>query len=123
MAAHSAEYVTLGLAPLSRFGPRQTSDATWLRLVLGWVRAHGRRFYNFDGLDAFKAKFQPEWWEPVYAIARTGHGRTFPPRALWAIAGAFGGRAAAQEARWIAARRERGESTARRASNPSGGRD
>ncbi|AHG91273.1 Lysylphosphatidylglycerol synthetase, domain of unknown function DUF2156 [Gemmatirosa kalamazoonensis] len=135
MAAHSAEYVTLGLAPLSRFGPRQTSDATWLRLVLRWVRAHGRRFYNFDGLDAFKAKFQPEWWEPVYAIARTGHGRTFPPRALWAIAGAFGarspvtlmmhavGRAAAQEARWLAARREHGDSTRSRASNPAGGRD
>jgi len=135
MAAHSAEYVTLGLAPLSRFGPRQTSDATWLRLVLRWVRAHGRRFYNFDGLDAFKAKFQPEWWEPVYAIARTGHGRTFPPRALWAIAGAFGarspvtlmmhavGRAAAQEARWLAARRDHGESTARRASNQARGRD
>jgi len=54
------------------------------------VRAHGRRFYDFDGLDAFKAKFQPERWEPVYAIAL---GRAFPPRALYAIAGAFGGRA------------------------------
>ena len=123
MTADGAQYVTLGLAPLSRHGPPHEHEPTWLRLVLGWVRAHGRRFYNFDGLDAFKAKFQPEQWEPVYAIARTGRvGGTFPPRALWAIAGAFGAcspvtlmthavaRAATQEARWL-----------RAGSTPSGG--
>jgi phosphatidylglycerol lysyltransferase len=52
------------------------------------VRLHGARFYNFDGLDAFKAKFNPEKWEPIYAIAE---GASFPPRALYAIAGAFSG--------------------------------
>ncbi|HEY0777876.1 MAG TPA: DUF2156 domain-containing protein [Gemmatirosa sp.] len=94
VAAEHAEYFTLGLAPLSRRGgpPPDTGVPLWLRLTLRWVRAHGRRFYDFDGLDAFKAKFQPEHWEPVYAIAR---GRAFPPRALYAIAGAFGGRAPA----------------------------
>lgn len=94
VAADGAEYFTLGLAPLSRRGV-QAADAgvpLWLRLTLAWVRAHGRRFYDFDGLDAFKAKFQPERWEPVYAIAR---GLAFPPRALYAIAGVFGGRAPA----------------------------
>ena len=40
------------------------------------------------GLDAFKAKFNPEEWEPIYAIAE---GASFPPRALYAIAGAFSG--------------------------------
>ena len=30
--------------------------------------APGTRCYNFDGLDAFKAKFPPERWESIYAI-------------------------------------------------------
>jgi phosphatidylglycerol lysyltransferase len=60
----------------------------WLDLLLRWVRVHGRRFYNFDGLDAFKAKFNPQLWEPIYAIADADR---FPPRALYAIAGAFSG--------------------------------
>jgi phosphatidylglycerol lysyltransferase len=132
MAADGAEYVTLGLAPLSRHGPPPESDAAWLRLVLAWVRAHGRRFYNFEGLDAFKSKFLPERWEAVYAIARGSGPRegSFPARALWAIAGAFGGRspvtlmahaivrAAMQETRWLAVRgrahaRARGSGAAR----------
>ena len=94
VAADGAEYFTLGLAPLSRRGvPAPDAGVPlWLRLALAGVRAHGRRFYDFDGLDAFKAKFQPERWEPVYAIAR---GLAFPPRALYAIAGVFGGRAPA----------------------------
>ncbi len=94
VADEGAEYFTLGLAPLSRRGapPPDAGVPLWLRIALGMVRAHGRRFYDFDGLDAFKAKFQPERWEPVYAIAR---GRAFPPRALYAIAGVFGGRAPA----------------------------
>jgi phosphatidylglycerol lysyltransferase len=113
LANDGAAYVTLGLAPLSRHAPAAGDAPVWLRVALEWVRAHGRRFYDFDGLDAFKSKFRPEQWEPVYAIAR---GTSFSPRTLWAIAGAFGGRsplalvaaagarALAQEARWLAAR-------------------
>ena len=88
LAALGADYVTLGLSPLSRraevVAPPQP---LWIRLLLGWIRAHGRRFYNFDGLDAFKAKFLPQSWEPIYAITserRVGLGT------LWAISGAFG---------------------------------
>lgn len=86
LAAEGAEYVTLGLAPLSRRVPSQADEPWWLRLALGWVRAHGRRFYNFEGLDQFKAKFRPDRWEPVYAIAAEPR---FTPRMLYAIAGAF----------------------------------
>ncbi len=97
LARDGARYVTLGLSPLST----RATDATagdapppmWLRAVFGAVRAHGRRFYNFDGLDAFKAKLGPDEWEPIYAIARAS---CFRPGDLYAIAGAFGGGSAAR---------------------------
>ncbi|HZK77652.1 MAG TPA: DUF2156 domain-containing protein [Gemmatimonadaceae bacterium] len=82
-----ADYVTLGLAPLAKRDviPHE-SEPHWLRLALRLTGAHGKRFYNFGGLERFKAKFQPDKWEPVYAIQRA---RSFSPRALYAIAGAF----------------------------------
>jgi phosphatidylglycerol lysyltransferase len=87
MAEEESEYVTLGLSPLSRRAAISTEDnPLWLRWLLSWARAHGKRFYNFDGLDAFKTKFQPERWEPVFAIFNAPH---FSPTALYAIAEAF----------------------------------
>ncbi|HEY3782230.1 MAG TPA: DUF2156 domain-containing protein [Fimbriimonadaceae bacterium] len=105
-----AEYVTMGLVPLSTHGHQIPNTPTWLKLILKWVRAHGRRFYNFDGLEWFKTKFHPEEWEPIYAISKEEH---FSPRTLYAIAAAFSdespivavgkglGRAVAQEAKWL----------------------
>jgi hypothetical protein len=58
----------------------------WDWEALTWIRAHGRRFYNFDGLEAFKAKFQPRAWEPIFAISREPR---FSPHTLYAIAAAF----------------------------------
>ena len=82
-------YVTLGLAPLAEHGGGATAEQpAWLRVRLRWVRAHGRRFYNFAGLEAFKASMQPMSWEPIYAIAPGGR---FTPRMLRAVAGAFSG--------------------------------
>ncbi|MBZ0114511.1 MAG: DUF2156 domain-containing protein [Thermoanaerobaculia bacterium] len=84
-----AQYVTLGLSPLSRrSGLKETTARWWIRFLLGWVRAHGRRFYDFEGLDFFKSKLQPESWEPIYAVARDRH---LGLRDLYAIAGAFSG--------------------------------
>lgn len=82
-----AEYVTLGLAPLGKRNvlPHPPEPA-WIRLALELAAAHGKRFYNFAGLEAFKSKFYPAGWEPVFAISS---GRRFSPRALYAIAGAF----------------------------------
>lgn len=81
-AVRGAEMVTMGIVPLagSFVGPG------WLRLLTRWARAHGRRFYNFDGLEWFKEKFHPEVWEPVYVISRE---RRFSFRTLWAVAAAF----------------------------------
>jgi phosphatidylglycerol lysyltransferase len=85
--ADGADYVTMGLAPLSKRGPAGPhAPMPWLRLMLAWLKAHGRRFYNFEGLDAFKAKLRPDYWEPVYAISRE---RRFSVRTLYAIAAAF----------------------------------
>jgi len=106
LAADGFEYVTLGLAPLSRHSLPQAVNPLWLRMALKVVRAHGRRFYNFEGLDRFKAKFQPERWEPVYAIVNERH---FSPGALYAIAAAFSDGSPAStigRALWRAARTE-----------------
>ncbi|HEU4752479.1 MAG TPA: DUF2156 domain-containing protein, partial [Armatimonadota bacterium] len=54
-AAEGSRYATLGLAPLAGVGG-------WL----GTVRHWSRRLYDFEGLRAFKAKFRPDHWEPVY---------------------------------------------------------
>jgi lysylphosphatidylglycerol synthetase-like protein (DUF2156 family) len=89
IGAAGATYATLGLSPLSqRAAISPPHQPLWLRLLLHWVRLHGARFYNFGGLDTFKAKFNPQSWEPIYAIAE---GKRFSPTALYAIAGAFSG--------------------------------
>ncbi len=91
LAADGYDYATLGLAPLSkRANIKPFQNPLWLRFLLAWLRKHGQRFYNFDGLDAFKAKLQPEKWEPVFAVANEPR---ISPRTLYAIASAFSGNA------------------------------
>lgn len=89
-AKAGSEYLTLGLSPLSENSKFDWSAVPrWLRLLLSWLRVHGRRFYNFEGLDQFKAKFQPSAWEDISAIVNEPN---FSLSALYSIAGAFGGR-------------------------------
>jgi phosphatidylglycerol lysyltransferase len=120
LAAEGAGYVTLGLSPLSQTVPSQQPDPPpAVRLLLAWTRIHGRRFYNFEGLERFKRKFQPEGWEPIYAVTNRPK---ISVGTLYAIAGAFGGRspvlfvghalarAVAQEAHWARARMRRKDS-------------
>lgn len=86
-AEAGSRYASLGLAPLSERGADvHRPEPAWLRWMLRWVRAHGRRFYNFEGLEAFKAGMQPMEWEPIFAIAQ---GPRFSPRMLRAVAGVF----------------------------------
>ena len=111
LAKSGSRYVTLGLAPLSRHSSYDRLPSPfWLRTALRWVRAHGRRFYNFEGLDSFKSKFEPLEWEEITAIS---YGSRFPLASLYAIVAAFGARspvafvaramvkALAQEASWL----------------------
>ncbi len=89
MADAGSAYVTLGLSPISRHAPlRDEANPPWLRTVLTAVRAWGRRFYNFEGLDDFKAKFHAPRWETVYAVANES---AMSVRTLFATAAAFAG--------------------------------
>ena len=90
VATEGSGFITLGTSPLSRRGKRLSSrHPLWLRAIAGWMRAHGTRFYNFRGLEHFKAKFQPQTWEPVFAVAAEPRIRF---RTLYAVMGAFTGR-------------------------------
>jgi phosphatidylglycerol lysyltransferase len=104
-------YFTLGLAPLSHLaGFGKEGRPLWLDVLFEWTRAHGGRFYNFRGLESFKAKLQPSSWEPIFALCNQSQ---FSLRVLLAIVAAFGGRspflflgktlahAARQEAAWL----------------------
>ena len=87
VAADGCDYVTLGLSPLSKRANIEPFDnPLWLRVLLAWMRKHGQRFYNFDGLDHFKSKLQPNYWEPVFAISNESE---FSGSTLYAIACAF----------------------------------
>lgn len=112
-----ASFVSLGLSPLSHhIDITQAEQSLAIRFLLTWVRAHGNRFYNFKGLDAFKAKFIPDGWEPIYAITNE---KKISMRTLYAIAGAFSGsspllflargavRALYQELRWLGRQKKR----------------
>ena len=86
-ASEGAAFVTLGLVPLSSHAPpSRPAPSPPIRAGLAWMRAHGRRFYNFEGLERFKAKFRPDAWEPVWLAASA-------PRVtagtLYAVADAF----------------------------------
>lgn len=67
---------SLGMAPFSGIEPHQHSP--WSARLGSLLFRHGGHFYNFEGLRAFKAKFDPQW-RPRYLAA--------PPRAnLLAVA-------------------------------------
>ena len=88
-AAEGRAYVTLGLVALSN----QASGASainpwWLRLMITFARAHANRFYNFRGLERFRTKMSPAYWETIYAISNE---RSFSLRTLYAMGEAFSG--------------------------------
>lgn len=78
-AADGCRYVTLGLAPLAG-----DELPVWLRKVRRW----GRTLYDFDGLRAYKAKFAPRAWQPIYLCYPRGDSAL---RALYALLSAFAG--------------------------------
>lgn len=86
-AREGSVYGTLGLAPLSlRAGLSYQLNPGWMRAFFRWLYFKGAKFYSFDGLDFFKAKFNPQKWEPVYAIVNRPR---FSLRTLYHVAGVF----------------------------------
>jgi phosphatidylglycerol lysyltransferase len=59
------ERFSLGMAPLSGFETSQVAPL-WNHLA-AFLYRHGERFYNFQGLRAYKEKFHPHW-EPRYLV-------------------------------------------------------
>jgi phosphatidylglycerol lysyltransferase len=114
IAARGHTYVTQGLVALSTHARAAIKEnPLWLRALMAWARAHGNRFYNFRGLEAFRTKMEPDSWETIYAIANEP---SFTPQTLNAVARAFChgspfsavgraiGKAVRQEARWLVRR-------------------
>lgn len=62
-AAQGFAEFSLGNAPLSGLEARRGASLSTRLGAL--VYRHGRQFYNFEGLRAFKGKFDPEW-RPIY---------------------------------------------------------
>jgi phosphatidylglycerol lysyltransferase len=77
-------WTTMGLVALASGSTR--GNPAWLRVLMSIARAHANRFYNFRGLERFRAKMAPAYWENIYAISNEAH---FSPQALYAMGGAF----------------------------------
>ncbi len=88
MLAEGAEFITMGIVPLSKRAEDDHANPKWLRFLASWAAAHGNRFYNFSGLDWFKNKFNPDRWDPVYVISQE---TKFSPSTLYAVVSAFTG--------------------------------
>lgn len=67
LAEEGYEFLTMGLIPFSK-SVMASPLPWWLRAGGNLARAYGKRFYNFQGLEVFKSKFKPHFWETVYAV-------------------------------------------------------
>ena len=83
------KHATLGLAPLSkRSGASHFNSPIWFTMFSAAARRLGPGFYSFQGLEAFKAKFHPNSWQPLFCVSRH---RDFSPSDLMAVLRAFAG--------------------------------
>lgn len=85
-AESGCTFATMGLVALAH--GTTTENPLWLRGLMSIARAHANRFYNFRGLERFRAKMHPVRWEKLYAITNEPR---FSPQALYALGGAFSG--------------------------------
>jgi uncharacterized protein (TIRG00374 family) len=61
---HGYTSFNLGLSPL--FGVGEPPHSSWMDRILHFIYSYAS-FYNFKGLNGFKAKFRP-YWTPLYMI-------------------------------------------------------
>ncbi len=85
LATTGATMATLGTSPLTKEGADDVppGDFPHIEHALRVAARRLTRFYNFDGLRRFKAKFVPTWWESEYVLVP--HGASVPPRVAYAI--------------------------------------
>lgn len=87
LAQQQSAVVTLGLAPLSAHTTTiHPSQRRHVNVAMLLVRYLGESLYHFAGLDTFKAKFQPQTWQPIYAVVPQ---QRISLRTLYAITAAF----------------------------------
>lgn len=68
LSAQGYREISLGMAPMAGLNPRRGADL--LNRFGSLIYRHGDRFYSFEGLWRFKAKFDPEW-RPRYLCCRS----------------------------------------------------
>ena len=85
LAAEGAQMISLGCVPLARCAP---PDRRAHALCFAALRTLASPFYGFAGLEAWKRKFQPAAWEPLY-VGRCGGPLRL--RDCWAIVAAQAG--------------------------------
>jgi len=85
LAAQGAKIATLGTVPLSTRGGDGISCGRnrAVEAMLDLSRKQLKSLYNFDGLEHFKSKFVPTWWENEYVVVTKGH--LLPPRVANAL--------------------------------------
>jgi phosphatidylglycerol lysyltransferase len=66
--ARGFQWFSLGAAPLAGL-PDHRLASRWTRIAR-FIYAHGEHFYHFEGLRAFKQKFDPVWTPHYLAIPR-----------------------------------------------------
>lgn len=70
LASQGAKLATLGTVPLSDKGLDylQSDNNRFVKNSLKFSRKNFNSIYNFEGLQRFKSKFVPTWWESEYAV-------------------------------------------------------
>ena len=63
-----ASSVTLGMAPLSPVSEQEHARHPKLYSFLSFAYRSGDLFYGFKSLRAYKEKFQPDEWRPLYIV-------------------------------------------------------
>lgn len=74
LAEQGAMLATLGTVPLSEKGSDKFSSGgnALLKRILKSSRKNMTSIYNFEGLQCFKSKFVPSWWENEYILVQKG---------------------------------------------------
>lgn len=85
LKAQGFQTLNLGMAPLAGLSGHHCAPL-WHRLCR-FIFEHGERFYNFQGVQAFKAKFDP-CWQPRYLVVR---GRGLPMASIYDVTLLIGG--------------------------------